>query len=86
MCKKAYISFVTKNPAPLECVSYFSHLMRFKKIEDKIWVLLDFDDEINAMMPAYTVKFDFMIRSINVRAQKIDGSIFKTFKIVLASF
>ena len=38
------------------------------------------------MMPAYTLKLGLKVRQINVGAQKIDGSILKTFKIILASF
>ena len=34
----------------------------------------------------YISKLDLKIHSINIGAQKIDGSTFKLFKIVLASF
>ena len=38
------------------------------------------------MTPAHTSKLGLKVYFTNVRAQKIDGSIFKTFGIVLASF
>lgn len=38
------------------------------------------------MTLAYVLKLDFRVRRIDIKAQKIDGSIFETFRIVLASF
>lgn len=38
------------------------------------------------MTLAYTARLNFKVQSTNVRAQKIDSSIFKIFKIVRASF
>lgn len=38
------------------------------------------------MTSIYAAKLGLKIQSINVKAQKIDGSTFKTFEIVLASF
>lgn len=36
-------------------------------------------------MPAYTLKLGLKVRYTDIGAQKIDGSIFKTFQMVLAS-
>ena len=38
------------------------------------------------MTPAYILELGFKVRQTNVEAQKINGSTFKTFKMVLASF
>ena len=38
------------------------------------------------MIPGYILKLGLKIRLTNVKAQKIDGSTFETFEIVLASF
>ena len=38
------------------------------------------------MIPEYTSKLGYKVRPTNIRAQKIESSIFKMFKIVLASF
>ena len=48
--------------------------------------LLDLGSEVNAMTPAFTSKLDLKICSTDVGAQKIDGSTFQTFEIILASF
>lgn len=49
----------------------------FKK--NKIQALIDFDSKKNAMILVYTSKLDFKVHQINVKAQKIDYSILKTF-------
>lgn len=38
------------------------------------------------MIPAYAAQPGLKVQLTNVKAQKIDGSILKIFKIVLASF
>lgn len=70
----------------LAIVLYIYYLFCFLKDANKVWVLLDLSSEVNTMMPAYTLKLGLKVRQINVGAQKIDGSILKTFKIILASF
>ena len=58
----------------------------FKKSEVQVQVLIDSGSEVNAMTLGYASKLDLKVRPTDVRAQKIDGSIFKTFGMVLASF
>ena len=41
---------------------------------------------MNAMIVEYVLKLGLKICFTNVKVQKIDGSIFKTFGIILASF
>lgn len=48
--------------------------------------LIDLGNEINAMTPKYTLKLDLKICSTNIKAQKIDGSIFEMFEMILTSF
>ena len=38
------------------------------------------------MNPSYTENLSFKVLKINVRAQKIDGSILETFRMVIADF
>ena len=38
------------------------------------------------MTPAYISKLDFVIQKINVGIQKMDGSAFTTYEIVIADF
>lgn len=47
---------------------------------------MDFGNKVNAMTLAYIVKLGLKVLLINVRVQKIDSSILKTFEMVLASF
>ena len=48
--------------------------------------MIDSGSEFNSMIPAYALKLGLKIHHTNVEAQKIDGSTFKTFEIVLANF
>lgn len=38
------------------------------------------------MTPAYAIKFSLKVQNTDIKAQKIDSSIFDTFEIVLADF
>lgn len=60
--------------------------MQFKKDQAKVQALLNFGNKVKAMTPAYAANLGLKVWSTNVRAQKIDDSIFKTFGMVLASF
>ena len=46
--------------------------------------LIDLNSEVNAIHPAYTTKLGLRARKIDVGAQKIDGSHWNTFEIVIA--
>lgn len=48
--------------------------------------LINFGTKVNVITSAYVLKLDLKIRQINFKAQKINSSSFKIFKIVLASF
>ena len=61
--------------------------MQFQK--DKratIWVLINSSSKINALTPAYPKQLGLRVWKIDVRAQKIDGSLVKTFGMVIAGF
>lgn len=53
---------------------------------NKVQALIDLNNKINAIMLVYALKLAFQVRRTNVKAQKIDGSILKIFKIALANF
>lgn len=57
-----------------------------KNKKNKVQVLINSSSEVNAITPAYASKLGFKIRRTNVRAQKINGFIFKIFEMVLARF
>ena len=68
----------------LQRVLYIHYPIWFKKKE--VQALIDSGSEVNAMTPAYASKLGLWVHRIDIGAQKIDGSTFKTFGIVLASF
>ena len=70
----------------LDRVPCICYLIWFKKSEIQVQGLLNFGNEVNAITPRYALKLGLKVRLTDVGAQKIDGSILKTFEIVLASF
>lgn len=70
----------------LEYVSYIYYSIQFKKNTDEIQALINSESKINVMTPAYGNKLSFQMQKTNVRAQKIDGSILKTYKMVIVGF
>lgn len=74
----------SKENIVLDQVFYIYYLIQFKK--NKIQAPINSNSKINAMIPAYSSKLNLKIYCINIKAQKIDGSIFEIFKIFLASF
>ena len=68
-------------------VLYIYYPLRFRKDKkNEVQALINSSSKVNIMMLAYALKLGLKICRINVGAQKIDGSILKTFGIVLASF
>ena len=48
--------------------------------------MLNSNSKLNAISSGYAQKLVFKVWKINIRAQKIDGSILKTYKMVIADF
>lgn len=68
----------------LPCIYY---LLRFyKNQKSDVQALIDFSSKVNAITLAYALKLGFRTCHTDVRAQKIYGSIFEMFRMVLASF
>ena len=65
----------------IPCIHY---PIQFKK--NKVWALINSSSKVNAMTSAYASKLGLRVCRTNIGAQKIDGSTFKTFKMVLANF
>ena len=57
----------------------------FLKNNVGVRALIDLESEVNAIILAYALKLALKVYSTNVEAQKIDGSTFEIFEIVLAS-
>ena len=68
----------------LKYIPYIYYPIRFKK--NKVQALFNSSSEVNAMTLPYISKLGLRAYHINIRAQKIDGSTFQTFGMVLASF
>ena len=73
-----------KHNVVLDEIFYICYPIRFKKKE--VQALINFGNKVNAMMPAYAPNLGLKVRWTDIRAQKINGSIFKMFEIVLANF
>ena len=54
--------------------------------EEEVKALLNSGSEVNAMSPIYAKRLGLKTRKTNVGVQKIDGSILKTFEMVIANF
>ena len=65
------------------CIHY---LVQFRKDKETIWALIDSNNEVYAMTPAYAKKLGLRTWKTDVRAQKIDESSLDTFVIVIADF
>ena len=48
--------------------------------------LLDLGSKVNLIYPIFAEKLGFMVQTINICAQKIDGTIFETYGLVVADF
>lgn len=70
----------------LNWVLYIYYSFCLQKDTIDIRALIDLGSAVNIMTLAYIAKLGFKACYKNVRAQKIDSSIFQMFRIVLASF
>lgn len=76
-----------KNDIILDWVPCIHYLLRLhKEKKNKIRALIKSGNEINTMKPAYALELGLRVYQTDVRAQKINGSIFKIFEMILASF
>ena len=70
----------------LERVPCIHYPFCFQKDTADIRALINLGSKVNAMTPAYASKLGLKVQPTNVEAQKIDGSTYNTFEIVLANF
>ena len=47
---------------------------------------MDLGNKVNAITPTYTKKLGLWVQKTDIKAQKIDGSLLWTFKMVIAGF
>ena len=66
---------------------YIHYSVQFRKDKEAtIWALIDLGSKVNSMTPAYVKQLDLQVQTTDGRAQKIDGSSFWNFGIVVACF
>ena len=68
----------------LQRVPYVHYPIWFKKKE--VQVLINSGSEINTMTPTYASRLGLRVYCTDVGVQKIDGSTFQTFGMILANF
>lgn len=61
-------SAVNSSTLLLKRVSYIHHPVRFKKDQVEVQTLIDSNNEVNIINPAYTVKLSLKVCSSNVEA------------------
>ena len=67
----------------LLCIHYS---VQFQKGQEQVRALLNSGSKVNTMNPAFAWKLGLYIQKTNIRAQKIGGSTFETFGMVIADF
>ena len=70
----------------LEKIFYIKYLVIFQKNEEKLKVLLNSGNKINAMSLNFTQKLGLIIQKTSVKAQKIDSFTLKIFKMIIIDF
>lgn len=75
-----------ENEVALNWVFCIYYPFCFQKDTIKVKALIDSGSKVNIITPTYAAKLGLKVCHTNVRAQKIDGSTLKIFKIGLASF
>lgn len=76
-----------KDEIVLKRILYIYYPLRiYKNKKNEVQALINLGSKINTMILAYASKLDLKIRHTKVKAQKINGSTFQMFGMVLASF
>ena len=71
----------------LDRVPCIHYLVQFQKDKGAIIrALINSSNKVNAMTLAYAKQLDLQVQKTDVRAQKIDGSLLRTFEMVIAGF
>ncbi len=71
---------------PLQGVPCIKYSVQFQEDQPKVKAIIDFGSEVNAITPAYAKELGFTTRKTSIGAQKIDGSLLKTYRMVSACF
>lgn len=71
-----------KKVVRMPCINYPVWFLEQKQAG----ALFDSGSKVNTINPPFVRKLDLHIQKISIRTQKIDGSSFKIFEIVIANF
>ena len=81
------------NAKELKQITYIQYLIAFPDgvtqdgpALDPMSALFDSSSKVNAIYPTFAKRFGFVVQTTNVGAQKIDGTILKTYGMVVAAF
>ena len=78
---------MTASSEALQRVPCISYPVQFEGSQaGEVRALIDSGSEVNAMTPAFAAKLGLSTQPINVGAQKIDGSVIKTYDMTTAGF
>ena len=72
-----------KKVVGMPCIYY---LVQFQEGQEQVRALLDSGSKVNTMNPTYIKKLDLKTWKTNIGAQKIYGSTFETFGMMIADF
>ena len=75
-----------KKKVILDQLLHIHYPVQFCKDKETIWALINFDSEVNAIIPAYAKKLGFRTWKIDVETQKIDESSLNRFRMVINNF
>ena len=67
-------------------IAFLSGVTQDGSALDPVLALHDSGSKVNAMHPAFAEKLSFMVQTTNVNTQKIEGTTFETYGIVVAAF
>ena len=79
-------SMIGTREEALKCVPYIHHLVQIKRDTTQVQTLINSKNEINIIYPTFTKQLGLPIQPIDVRAQKVNGTILDIYGIVVATF
>ena len=68
----------------MPCISYPVQFRKNKRAT--IWALIDSGSKVNVMTPGYAKQLGLHVQKTDVKTQKMDGSLLRTFRMVIANF
>ena len=67
-------------------IAFSGDVTQDDSVLDPMSVVFDSGSKVNAMHMAFVIKFGFVVQTINIGTQKIDGTTFEIYKMIIAAF